>query len=333
MISSGPIGPLVQSFFVEHLPLHKGASLATVSAYRDTFRLLLHFLHQTTGKQPSSLQMADLHMPAILAFLQHLEEQRRNSVRTRNARLAAVRTFFRYVALREPECLGLATRVLAIPSKRTDRPLVGYLTRQEIEALLTAPDRATWAGRRDHALLLTMYNSGARVSELCSLQRRQVHFGATAAYLDLHGKGRKERSVPLWSKTTKILREWLREWGDAPDVCMFPNARRRSLTRHGVKYILDHAVRHAANSCVSLADKTVSPHVIRHSTAMHLLQSGVDITVIALWLGHESIETTHIYVEADLAMKEKALQKLAPIGTDVRRYKADDSLIAFLSGL
>jgi site-specific recombinase XerD len=330
--AASTVAPLVQAFFAEHLLVYKRVSPQTVAAYRDTFRLLLQFLKRTRGREPSQLQVDDLNVDTIGAFLDHLESERNNSVRSRNARLGAVRSFFRFVALRDPEHVQLATQVLAIPVKRADRRLVGYLTRDEIEAVLSAPDRSQWAGRRDHALLLTLYNSGARVSELAALRQSQVTFGSSTV-LGLHGKGRKDRSVPVWPKTARVLQKWFQELGGPPDGFAFPSARRRPLTRDGVSYILERAVLPAAERCPSLRSKRISPHVIRHTTAMHLLQAGVDCSVIALWLGHESLETTHVYVEADLAMKEKALRKLAPVATPARRFKPDDALLTFLAHL
>jgi integrase/recombinase XerD len=253
-------------------------------------------------------------------------------VRTRSIRLAAIRSFFRLVALRDPDSVGIATRVLAIPVKRGDKKLVGYLTRDEMEAILAAPDRTQWSGRRDHALLLTMYNSGARVSEMTSLQRTQVHFGAST-FLQLNGKGRKERSVPLWPHTSHVLQAWFRELDGKYGSVAFPNARGRALTRDGVDNLVKEVAKAAAATTPGLAAKRVSPHQFRHSTAMHLLQSGVDISVIALWLGHESIETTHIYLQADLATKERALAKLAPVEGKIPRFKPPDSLLAFLDSL
>jgi integrase/recombinase XerD len=253
-------------------------------------------------------------------------------VRSRNQRLAAIRSFFRLVALRAPDSVGLAAQILAIPVKRPDRRLVGYLSRDEVVALLAAPDRSTWLGRRDHALLMTLYNSGARVSEIIALRRDQVHVGV-GPHLALHGKGPKERVVPLWTETAGILRAWLQERGDRGGSVAFPNARGQPLSRDGVEYLLRQAVATAAQTCPSLKTKRVSPHVLRHTTAMHLLQAGVDMAVIALWLGHESIETTHVYVEADLATKERALEKLEPVEGRFARYRADDELLAFLAGL
>lgn len=258
---------------------------------------------------------------------------RRDHGEARCRRLAAIRSFFRHVALREPDSLGLVTGVLAIPSKRVDRHLVGYLTRQEMEALLAAPNRSEWIGRRDFTLLLTLYNSGARVSEIAALRRSQVRFDTTTS-IQLRGKGRKERAVPLWPKTTRTLQAWFASSGTQRTASRFRTGRAEQggpLTRHGIAFIVGQAVKRGSVTCSSLAAKWVSPHVIRHTTAMHLLQGGVELGVIALWLGHESVETTHCYVEADLAMKERALAKLAPLGAPARRFKADDPLMAFLA--
>lgn len=326
------LAPILQYFFTEHLSSHKQVSPRTIIAYRDSFRLLLQFLKKSTGKQPSKLCVQDLDAPAILDFLESLETERDNQVCSRNARLTAIRSFFHVVALRDPACVGIVTRVLAIPRKRTDKRLVGYLTREEIDAVLAAPDQATWIGRRDHALLLTMYNSGARLSEMTCMKRAQIRFDSTT-YLQLHGKGRKERMVPLWAKTGRVLQHWLRELEIKKTEVVFPSIRGTPLSCDGLDYILQQSVRRAAEVCPSLLAKRVTPHVVRHTCAMSLLQAGNDIAVIALWLGHESIETTHIYVEADLAMKERALERIAPGDSPVRRFKADDALLAFLASL
>jgi integrase/recombinase XerD len=329
--NSQRLGPLLQAFFVEHLLTHKRVSAHTVAGYRDAFRLLLVFLRETTGTDPADLSLSDLDAPRILAFLEHVETQRHNRPRSRNARLAAFRSFFRFVAMREPTSIALASRVLAIPTKRIERPLVGYLTRPEIEAILAAPDRKTWAGRRDHALLLVLYNTGARVSEIAHLERSQVDLDP-GVYVHLHGKGRKQRAVPLWTKTAKILRAWLHEFGPGNGLA-FPNARGGPLSRYGVAYVIDRAAKTAQQRCPSLREKRLSPHVFRHTTAMHLLQAGVDLSVIALWLGHEGIETTHGYIEADLATKERALAKLTPPATSITRFRPDDALLGFLAKL
>jgi integrase/recombinase XerD len=329
------VGPHLQAFFAEHLLAHKRASPQTIACYRDTFRLLLRFMRKRTGAEPAALPLAALDADAVLAFLDHLERDRGCSVRSRNNRLAAIRSFFRLVALRIPDSLGQVTRVMAIPVKRSDKRLIGYLSRDEVKALLAAPDRTAWSGRRDHALLLTLYNSGARVSEVTALRREQVRLDPSAGpYLELHGKGRKERVVPLWADTARVLRAWFRELGDHGGGVAFPSARGRVLSRDGVDHLLHRAVATAAAACPSLGAKKVSPHVLRHSTAMHLFQAGVDMAVIALWLGHESLETTHVYVEADLATKERALAKLAPMPSGMPlRYRADDKLLAFLAAL
>jgi len=327
------VGPLLQRFLTEHLPQHKHASPQTILSYRDTFRLLLCFLRQQHNIAPTKLRVADLDVPVILAFLESLEQQRQNCVRSRNTRLAAIRSFFRWVALCEPGSVGQATRVLTIPNKRAERVVIRALTRTEIDALLAVPDRRHWQGRRDYALLLTLYNSGARVSELVSLHRSQVHFGVTT-FLHLTGKGRKERTVPLWPKTAQTLRTWFQELEHhAQGPLAFPSVRNTMLSRDAVEYCLRQAAARAAPQCRSLSQKRVSPHTIRHTTAMHLLQAGVNLAVIALWLGHESVETTHIYVEADLTMKEQALQKLAPHDATMPRFKVEDPLLEFLASL
>jgi site-specific recombinase XerD len=327
-----PVGALLQSFFAEHLPSHRHASQQTMDGYRDTFRLLLKFLRHKIGKEPSRLQMTDLDAPAILAFLDHLEADRKNSIRSRNVRLAAIRTFFRFVALRDPASVHLVTRALAIPVKRADRQLVSYQSRPEMDAILAAPDQKQWTGQRDYLLLLTLYNTGGRVSEVTALRRNQIYFGSTS-FVQFHGKGRKERSVPLWPRSARALKTWFETSNCTPETPAFPNARGGRLSRDGVDYILREAVGQASQTCPSLATKRVSPHVIRHTTAMHLLQAGVDIAVIALWLGHESIETTHGYLEADLKLKEQALQKVAPAGQGFQRFRPSDPLLAFLTSL
>lgn len=326
------VGSLLRSFFTEHMLSHRRASQQTIDSYRDTFRLLLRFLNETTGKEPAVLRIADLDAPAILNFLDHVEQQRKNQIQSRNVRLAAIRSFFRLVALRDPASVDVVTRVLAIPLKRADKRLVGYLTRAEMEALLAVPDRTTWSGQRDYTMLLTFYNSGARVSEITSLKRNQVQLGPTS-FLQLHGKGRKERAIPIWQTTARSLKLWLEASPASTDHPVFPSAKGAPLSRDGVNYILQSAVRKATTICPSLATKRVSPHKLRHTTAMHMLHSGTDITGIALWLGHESPETTHIYVEADLKTKEQALQSVAPAGKGFRRFRPSDALLAFLDTL
>jgi integrase/recombinase XerD len=326
------IAPPVQAFFADYLCQQRRLSPQTIISCRDTFRLLLAFLRDQTGVEPSALQITDVDAPVVLRFLTYLEQERGNSVRSRNIRLSAIRSFFRLVALRDPASIGVVTRVLAIPMKREDRKLIAYLTRTEMQALLATPDSSQWSGRRDYAWLLTLYNSGARVSEVTTLKREQVCFGAST-FVQLTGKGRKERTVPLWSDTAQVLKAWFAELGDDAGPIAFPNARGKALSREGVDYLVKQAMRRALPACPSLGTKNITPHVIRHSTAMHLLQAGVDIATIALWLGHESIETTHMYLQADLAMQEKALEKLAPFEGRWKRFQADDPLLTFLNAL
>jgi integrase/recombinase XerD len=324
------IGPLLQQFFLEHLLQHKHVSPQTMASYRDSFRLLLQYAKKHLKTEPVALAVKALDAPVILSFLDSLEKDRHNSARSRNVRLAAIRSFFRWLTLRDPEMVGTATQIMAIPVKRTDRRLVQSLTREEIDALLAAPDQAHWQGRRDHALLLTLYNTGARVSEITSLHRDHVQFGVSTC-VHLFGKGRKQRDVPLWPKTARALKCWFRELEESPTSFAFPSARGQRLSRNGVDYILKRAAADAV--CPTLSSKRIHPHAVRHTTGSHLLQSGVDISVIALWLGHESIETTHVYVEADLASKERALTKLAPAGAKIHRFKPNDALLAFLNTL
>ncbi len=282
---------LLQRFFAERLMQQQQASPRTVAAYRDSFRLLLTFAHRRLGKRPSDLALADLNASLILDFLKHLEVERHNCIRTRNARFAAIRSFMEYVAFQEPSGLALAQSVLAIPMKRFEQPLVGFLSREHIEAILAAPSRSTWIGQRDRVMLATLYNTGARVSELIGMRVADLVLEPSAS-VRIHGKGRKERSVPLWPETAAQLKRWLREYPRASEQPLFPNRSGGPLTRIGLTERLKLAVQSAAEQYPELAKRRVFPHLVRHSTAMHMLQAGVDITVIALWLGHESPVTT-----------------------------------------
>ena len=324
---------LLQRFFCERLIDQQNVSERTVAAYRDTFRLLLHYLKENHNITPSAVVMADMNAEMVSSFLTHLEHHRGNSIRTRNARLAALRSFLKYASALDPASLGTIQRVLAIPMKRFQRPVLGFLSREEISAVLDAPDTLTWSGRRDRVLLNLLYNTGARVSEIVSLNVCDVRLDTAAPAVTIHGKGRKDRCVPLWNKTAKALRVWLRQIPQPDDGPLFPAARGRRLSRSGVRQRLELAVDTARNQCPSLSTKNVSPHTIRHTTAMHLLQSGVDMSVIALWLGHESLATTHMYIEADLTMKEQALGSLAEPGGSVARYHPPEKLIQFLDEL
>ena len=323
---------LLQDFFLRRLIEQRGVSARTVESYRDAFELLLTFAGRRTGKVPSALSLADLDAPLVLDFLDHLESERRNSARTRNARLAAIRSFMAHASVRDPASLPVTQRVLAIPAKRFDQPVLGYLTRDEVAAVLAAPDRSTWSGQRDAVLLATMYNTGARVSKITGLRIRDVLLDREAA-VHLHGKGRKERVIPLWKSTAAELRRWLRRIGEDPAAPVFPNRAGRPLGRSGVRDRLERASSAAAQRCPSPNGRRVSPHTLRHTCAMHLLQSGVDLAVIALWLGHADPATTHQYLEADLAAKEAALQLLTAPAQQVTRYQAKDKLLAFLEEL
>ena len=326
------LAPLLQGYFTNRLMLQRQASPHTVAAYRDTFKLLLGFVHQRTGKHPAQLGIADLDAPAIGAFLEHLQTNRGNATSTRNVRLAAIHSFFRHAALHAPDHAALIQRVLAIPAKRFDRAIVSYLTRQETDALLTAPNRGTWAGRRDHALLLVAIHTGLRVSEIIRLKIQDVQLG-TGAHLRCHGKGRKDRCTPLTSPTVGVLRTWLAERDGQDRDMLFPTRRGGPLSRDAVQHLVAKHAKTAASTCPTLVDKNITPHTLRHSTAMALLHAGVDISVIALWLGHESTDTTQIYLHADMTIKERALARTSPPNIARRRYAAPDTLLAYLNNL
>ncbi|MDR1462587.1 MAG: site-specific integrase [Azoarcus sp.] len=323
---------LLQRFFAERLLQQQAVSPKTVAAYRDAFRLLLLYAEGRLCKPPTQMTLGDFDAELILGFLSNLEIERHNTVRSRNARLAAIRAFARYVALQCPPALFLVQRILAIPMKRFDKPLLGFLTRDEVLALLAAPDTGTWYGRRDRILLTLLYNTGARVSELIGIRVRDLALDAIPSVC-LHGKGRKQRTVPLWKETAGDIRHWLATTGLQPDQPLLPNRWGRPMTRSNVAERITRTVGTAMHPCPSLQGKTISPHTLRHTTAMHLLQAGVDISVIALWLGHESPVTTHGYIEADLAMKERALAAIRPPDIRRTRYRPTDALLKFLQAL
>jgi site-specific recombinase XerD len=334
MIATAPaLAPLLRSFFLDRLLRQRNASPATIAAYRDTFRLLLRFAEARLHRQAASLTIEDLSAPLVLAFLDHLERDRGNTVRTRNARLAAIHSFASHAGREEPVALEGLGRVLAIPAKRFSRPVLGHLSREEMQAILDAPDRGTWSGRRDAVLFATLYNTGARISEALALDVQSIHLDRTPR-VDLHGKGRKERTIPLWRATAGALTKWIDELKATPSAPIFPNRNGARLTRSGVARRLALAVGQSAKLCPSLRGRDISPHTLRHTTAMHLLESGTDISVIALWLGHESPTTTHAYLEADLALKERALARVdAPRGRNGKRFRPSDALLAFLDRL
>jgi site-specific recombinase XerD len=326
------LAPTLEAFFTERLIAQRRASPNTVAAYRDTFRLLLRYLEDATGTPPFRLLLEDLDAPAIGAFLNHLEQARGAKVSTRNARLAAIHSLFRYAALRHPENAGLIARVLAIPAKRADRAVISFLSGTEIDELLSAPDRSTRIGRRDHALLALALQTGLRVSELVGLRCSDITLGA-GAHIRCFGKGRKERATPLTQQTATVLRAWLDERAGEPAEPLFPGPSGKPLTRDAVRRVITRHVLIAAKTGSSLATKRVAPHVLRHSCAMRLLEAGVDTAVIALWLGHESIRTTDIYQHADLRLKERALARTSPTKPSPVRYRPDDELLRFLEAL
>ena len=326
------LAPVLQAFFTDRLARQRHASGQTVAAYRDAWRLLLTFAAGRTGKQPGQLDIADLDAPLIGAFLTQLETSRGNSVRTRNARLAAIHSLFRYAALRHPEDAAVIARVLAIPPKRFDKALITYLTEQEITALLAAPDQGTWTGRRDHALLMLACQTGLRATELTSLTIGDVHLG-TGAHVSCLGKGRKQRITPLTATTVAVLAGWLAERGGLPADPLFITRRGTPLSRDALERRIARYTANAALSCPTLREKKVSPHVLRHSAAMRLLNAGIDTSVIALWMGHENIATTQVYIHADLALKERAIARTAPPDTPPGRYQPPDAVLAFLDGL
>jgi len=323
---------LLQDFFQRRMIAERGASAHTIASYRDTFELLLRFAERRIGRSASALALQDLDAPLILSFLDHVETERHCAARSRNLRLTAIRSFMRYASVRDPASLPVAQRVLAIAGKRFDRPILGFLARDEIQALLEAPDQQTWSGRRDAALFAVLYNTGARVSEFIRLQVADVLLDRAHA-VHLHGKGRKERIIPLWKSTVAQLQSWFHHIDRRPDGPVFPNRSGAPMSRSGVEHRLDVAIEKATRRCPSLRGRAISPHTVRHATAMHLLQSGVDITVIAMWLGHEDTATTHQYLEADLAMKEAALKRMQGPSLKPVRFKAPDTLLAFLEAL
>ncbi len=326
------LAPTLQAFFTDRLIAQRHASPNTVAAYRDTLRLLLCFAEPQLGREASKLDVADLDAPLIGAFLHHLEHDRHNSVRTRNARLAAIHSLFRYAALRHPEHAALIERVLAIPPKRSDRALITFLTEPEVDALLQSPDRRTWTGRRDHALLLLTVQTGLRASELTGLTCGDIHPGP-GAHVSCLGKGRKQRITPLTRNTIAALRTWLRERAGHPGDPLFPTSRGAQLSRDALERRLKKHTANAISACPSLAAKKVTLHVLRHTAAMRLLHADVDTSVIALWLGHERIDTTRVYLHADLALKERALARTTPPNSTPGRYRPPDPILAYLESL
>src|SRR5215469_16187858 len=332
MIATISLAQLLERFFTQRLMQERRVSPYTILSYRDTFRLFLKFVQQRRHKPPSALAFEEIDAPLVIAFLDHLEKQRGLGVRSRNLRLTAIHSFFRYVAFELPTHSAQIQRVLAIPSKRFTRTLVRFLTRPEVDALLAAPDRRTWIGRRDHAFILTAVQTGLRLSEITAATREDLVLG-TGAHIRVVGKGRKERCTPLAKPTVAVLKSWLREPARGNGRLLFPNVKGQRLSVHGVQYMLAKHTANAAAVCGSLEGKRVTVHLLRHTMALRLLEAGVDRAVIALWLGHESVETTQIYVEATLTMKEQALAKTIPPHGRPGRYRPGDRLLNFLNSL
>ncbi|MBX9940205.1 MAG: site-specific integrase [Candidatus Obscuribacterales bacterium] len=323
---------LLQGFFTQRLMHQRNASPHTIKSYRDTFCLLLKFTHQRLGKEPSRLELNDIDTTLISAFLDEMESKRQIGARSRNVRLAAIRSFFRYAALEAPAQSAQIQRVLSIPSKRHTKRIVSFLTKDEVSALLAAPDRTRWIGRRDYALLLVALQTGLRLSELTSLQKHNLILDSTGAHIRVTGKGGKERSTPLTRQAVEILQAWLNELSDASEF-LFPNARKGRLSADGMQYVVNKHVASASERCPSLKGKRVTPHVLRHTTAMELLQAGVDRAMIALWLGHESLDTTQVHMHANIALKQQILAKTTMPDGLPGFYKPDDRLLAFLRSL
>jgi site-specific recombinase XerD len=327
-----PLPVYLQRFFTERLATQMKASPNTVASYRDTFRLLLKYAAGRLRRSPTELQVADIDAELVGMFLADIESTRGNSARSRNARLSAIRSFFKYVAVNEPQLLHHCRRILAMPPKRHEKRAIDYLSRAEIEALIAAPDLSSWHGRRDRALLALALQTGLRVSELIGLSCGDIVLG-TGAHVRCIGKGRKERATPIRKDSVKVLRDWLAERGGAETDPVFVSNRNQRLSRDAVEQIVRRHAQAASVRCPSLRKKRVTPHVLRHSAAMQLLQNGVDRTVIALWLGHESVETTQMYIHADIQLKEKAMARTRPIKAPPGRYQPGDKLLAFLEAL
>jgi len=327
-----PLPTYVQRFFTERLLTQMHASPNTVASYRDTFRLLLRYAQTKTKLPPTELHVAHIDADLIGQFLTFCEDERGNSARSRNTRLAAIRSFFKYVAGCEPQLLLHCQRVLAMPSKRHEKRVVDFLTRDEMEALLKAPDQSTWFGRRDRVLLLTMLQTGLRVSELIALRVTDVELG-TGAHIKCMGKGRKERATPLRTDSRNALRKWIAQTQATPTDPLFTTISDTPLSRDAVERIVRKHATSAALKSPSFGSKRVTPHVLRHTTAMQLLQSGVDRTIIALWLGHESVETTQVYIHADIELKERAMAMTTPVDAPKGRYRPGDELLSFLEAL
>jgi integrase/recombinase XerD len=326
-------GSLLQKFFIKYLIKESNVSQRTIESYRDTFRLLLGYMQLKLHRSPSTMTLKDLRAPLISDFLDYLEEERGNCIRSRNARLAAIHTFYNYVITEKPEKSKMAQGILAIPTKRFEKPLLGFLSREEMKAILAAPDALTWAGRRDRVMFSVLYNTGARVSELLQIHVQDVQLVGGAPCVKLHGKGRKQRTIPLWRETASAVRSWIRSENLKEAQLLFCNRFGNELTRGTIAERFNLAVAKVQEKCPQLQGRHITCHSVRHTTAMHMLQGGLGIEVISLWMGHESTQTTMEYVEADTKMKEQALKTVAPLGTRKVVYTASDATLKFLDSL
>jgi site-specific recombinase XerD len=324
---------LLEKFFLERLLKQRNASPHTIKSYRDSFRLLLQFAQERLGKPPSLMEFWEIDAPLVSAFLEKLENDRRLASRSRNLRLTAIKSFFKYAALEVPSHALQIQRVLAIPGKRFEKRIINFLTQEEVKAILSAPDQGTWIGKRDYTLLLLAVHTGLRVSELTQLRRKDVLIGPAGAHVRVLGKGRKERSTPLTRQTVAVLKSWLNELSSDSEQALFPSSQGCHLSSDAVQYLLAKYTTVASKQCASLLQKRVTPHSLRHTMAMELLFAGVDRSLIALWLGHESIETTQMYLQANLELKEKLLEKTKLVEGTVGRFEPDDQLLAFLTKL
>ncbi len=331
-MNAATLPSLVQKFFTDKLYSQMEASPHTVASYRDTFRLLLKFAGEKTGKSPIALSIDDLDAEMIGVFLDDIENIRNNSARSRNTRLAAIRSFFRFVAIHEPAYMFHCQRILSMPGKRYIRRNIEFLNMQEMQALMNAPDCSTWIGRRDHTILTIALQTGLRASELINLQCCDVVL-ETGAHVRCEGKGRKQRATPFRRETVLVMKNWLKERCGSGHDPLFPTLRGNKMSRDALEHLVKRHIKTASKSCPSLIGKRISPHVLRHSTAMDLLHHGIDQAVIALWLGHESIETTQVYIHADMELKEKALEKMSPPSIKPGRFKPNDELLSFLENL
>jgi integrase/recombinase XerD len=332
MNPSHNLAPLLEGFFIQRLIAQHHASPHTIASYRDTFRLLLGFAEKRLKRPPSKLALADFSAPFVASFLDELESKRANGARSRNVRLAAIRSFFRHAAMEAPEHSALIQRVLAIPRKRHTHPLIDFLVRAEIEALLSAPDRHTWIGQRDHAFLLVAVQTGLRLSELTGLRQQDVSLGP-GAHVRCLGKGRKQRATPITKPTVAVLSAWIKRQGPVNSQFLFPSERGGRLSADAAQHLVARHVAAARKVCPSLVQKRITPHVLRHTAAMELLQAGVDRSLIAIWMGHESMESTEPYLHANLALKEEILAKTRPVQSPPGRYRPGDSLLNFLKSL